>query len=85
MVIIFNKKKKIKFFKTMPSLLNFLSLYIWDFPAGSDGKAFAYNVRDLGSIPGLGKFPGKGNPLAYSTLGFPVLHQLPKLAQTHVH
>ena len=24
-------------------------------------KASAYNVRDLGSIPGLGRFPGEGN------------------------
>ena len=29
-----------------------------------------YNVRDLGSIPGLGRFPGEGNdnPLQYSCL-----------------
>ena len=26
-----------------------------DLPGGSDGKASAYNVRDLGSIPGSGK------------------------------
>ena len=32
-----------------------------DFPGGSDGKASVYNVRDLGSIPGLGRFPGEGN------------------------
>ena len=32
-----------------------------DFPGGSDGKAFVYNVRDLGSIPGLGRSPGEGN------------------------
>ena len=25
-----------------------------DLPGGSDGKASVYNVRDLGSIPGLG-------------------------------
>ena len=31
------------------------------FPGGSDGKASVYNVRDLGSIPGLGRFPGEGN------------------------
>ena len=42
-----------------------------DFPGGSDGKASVYNVGDLGSIPGLGRFPGEGNgnPLQYSTLG----------------
>ena len=29
-----------------------------DFPGGSEGKAFAYNVGDLGSIPGSGRTPG---------------------------
>ena len=31
------------------------------FPSGSDGKEFACNVRDQGSIPGSGIFPGEGN------------------------
>ena len=31
------------------------------FPGGSDGKKFACNVGDLGSIPGLGRSPGEGN------------------------
>ena len=41
-----------------------------DFPGGSEGKASIYNVRDLGSIPGLGRSPGEGNgnPLQYSYL-----------------
>ena len=41
-----------------------------DFPGGSDGKASAYNAGDLGSIPGSGRSPGKGNgnPLQYSCL-----------------
>ena len=41
-----------------------------DFPGGLDGKASVYNVRDLGLIPGLGRFPGEGNgyPLQYSGL-----------------
>ena len=45
-----------------------------DFPGGSDGKASVYNVRDLGSIPGLGRFPGEGNgnPLQYSCLENPM-------------
>ena len=30
------------------------------FPVGSDGKESAYNVGDPGSIPGSGRFPGKG-------------------------
>ena len=28
---------------------------------GSAGKEPAYNVGDLGSIPGLGRFPSEGN------------------------
>ena len=41
-----------------------------DFPGGSEGKASAYNVGDLGSIPGSGRSPGEGNgdPLQYSCL-----------------
>ena len=41
---------------------------------GSDGKAYVYNVRDLGSIPGLGRLPGEGNgnPLQYSCLENPM-------------
>ena len=37
---------------------------------GSEGKEFAHNVGDLGSIPGLGRSPGEGNgnPLQYSCL-----------------
>ena len=43
-------------------------------PGGSDGKASVYNARDLGSIPGLGRFPGEGNgnPLQYSCLENPM-------------
>ena len=43
---------------------------IQGFPCGSDGKESACNVRDLGSIPGLGRSPGegKGYPLQYSGL-----------------
>ena len=40
------------------------------FPCGSAGKESAYNVGDLGSIPGLDRSPGegKGCPLLYSGL-----------------
>ena len=40
------------------------------FPGGSDGKESACTVGDLGSIPGLGRFPGEGhgNLLHYSGL-----------------
>ena len=43
------------------------------FPDGSEGKASACNVGDLGSIPGLGRSPGEGNgnPLQYSCLENP--------------
>ena len=38
------------------------------FPSGSEVKASAWNVGDLGSIPGLGRSPGEGvgYPLQYS-------------------
>ena len=53
------------------------------FPGGLDGKAYnvlmtmtvkVYNVRDPGSIPGLGRSPGEGNsyPLQYSCLEKPM-------------
>ena len=38
------------------------------FPGGSDGKEFTCNTGDLGSIPGLERSPGHGNPLQYSCL-----------------
>jgi len=39
-------------------------------PGGSDSKASAYNLGDLGLIPGLRRSPGEGNgnPLQYSCL-----------------
>ena len=42
--------------------------------SGSDGKASACNVGDLGSIPGLRRFPGdrKGKPFQYSCLENPM-------------
>ena len=49
-------------------------MYTYDFPDGSDGEASAYNVGDLGSVPGLGRSPGEGNgnPLQYSSLENPL-------------
>ena len=40
----------------------------------SEAKASACNVGDLGSIPGLGRYPGEGNgnPLQYSCLANPM-------------
>ena len=45
-----------------------------DFRGSSNGKASANNVRDPGSIPGLGRFSGEGksNPLQYSCLKNPM-------------
>ena len=50
--------------------LYMLGHWIMGFPGGSKGKASACNVGDPGSIPGLGRSPGKGNgnPLQYSCL-----------------
>ena len=44
------------------------------FPGGSEVKAPASNVGDLGSIPGSGRSPGEGNgnPLQYSCLENPM-------------
>ena len=58
------------------------------FPGGTDGKESAYNVGETGSIPGLGRSPGKGkdNPFQYSGLENPMdrgawratVHGIPK-------
>ena len=51
-----------------------VNINTWTFFGGSDGKEFACNAEDLGSIPGLGKSPGEGNgnPLQYSCLENPM-------------
>ena len=43
-------------------------------PGGLEVKESAWNVGDLGSIPGLGRSPGErnGNPLQYSCLENPM-------------
>ena len=48
----------------------YLDLPSLGFPCGSASKESACNVGDLGSIPGLGRYPGeeKGYPLQYSCL-----------------
>ena len=47
--------------------------FVW-FSGGSDGKSSVYNVGDVGSIPGSGRFHGGGNgkPLQYSCLENPM-------------
>ena len=46
----------------------------WGFPGGSEDKASTYSAGDLGSIPGSGRSPGKGNgnPIQYSCLENPM-------------
>ena len=43
------------------------------FPGGSVGKEFVCNAGNVGSIPGLGSAPGRGNgnPLQYSCMENP--------------
>ena len=43
-------------------------------PRGTSGKESACNTGNLGSVPGLGRFPeeGNGNPFQYSCLGNPM-------------
>ena len=50
-----------------------LYVYVYSFPGGSDSEESACNVGDLGLIPGLERSPGggHGNPLQYSFLENP--------------
>ena len=50
------------------SLFIMLSRFVMGFPDSTDGKEFAFNVRDPGSVPGLGRTAevGIGYPLQYS-------------------
>ena len=49
------------------------TILIMAFPSGSDSKESTCNVGHLGSIPGLGRSPGRGhgNALQYSCLENP--------------
>ena len=53
---------------------NTWKIFTFIFTSGSDGKASVYNKGDLGSIPGLGRFPGEGNgnPLQFYCLENPM-------------
>ena len=44
------------------------------FPGGASGRKLPGDVRDAGSVPGLGRSPGgvNGNPLQYSFLKNPM-------------
>ena len=43
--------------------------FVTGLPGGSDGKESACNAGDLGSIPGSGRSPGKGNGYPFPYLG----------------
>ena len=51
----------------------YLTVILIGFPCGSAGKESTCNVGGLGSIPGLGRCPGKGNgyPLQFLAWRFP--------------
>ena len=64
---------------TGPNTVSFRVIwrYIWGFPGGSVGKestCSAGDTEDMGSVAGLGRFPGggHGNPLQYSCLENPM-------------
>ena len=66
---------KIRLILSLTRYLLSVSLVIMEwksFPSSLDGKAFACNTGDLGSIQGLGRSPGEGNekPLQYSCLEY---------------
>ena len=54
--------------------INAFGFCFGDLPGGSDGKEFACNAGEQGSVPGLGRSPGEGRgySLQYSCLGNPV-------------
>ena len=60
--------------KVISLLFNTLSRIVKGFPHGSEVKAPACNVGDLGLIPGSGRSAGEGNgnPLQYSRLEHPM-------------
>ena len=64
------------------------------FPRGSTGKESAYNMGDLGLMPGLRRFPGEGkgyslhNPGLENSMDY-IIHGVAKsqtrLSDLHVH
>ena len=66
----FSRQCWLQFVLLPARLLAWCTLHM-GFPGGSDGKASARNVGDLGSIPGSGRSSreGIGNPLQRSCLG----------------
>ena len=79
--LIVRRKAPVPYVGCLPAAYRFLShepfIFLFGFvifPGGLDGKASAYNMGDLGSIPGSGRSSGEGNgnPLQYSCLENPM-------------
>ena len=68
--VFYSESKQYSHLRDTSIFLYRLPFSILGFPCGSAGKESTCNVRDLGSIPGLGRSPGerKGYPLQYSGL-----------------
>ena len=68
------KIKNLQYYRSLVSLRYEGLISYEDFPHSSVGKESACQAGDLGSIPGWGRFPGKGNgnPLQYSCLKNPM-------------
>ena len=77
----------------MIDTLAFISTARAHFPGGSVVKNLPASAGDVGSVPGLGRFPagGNGNPLQYSWLGNPTdrgawwatVHEVTKIGTQH--
>ena len=65
------RNDKVSVLETNKEMLKLILASVMGFPGGSDNKESTCNARDLGSILGLGRSPGRGhgNPLQYSCLG----------------
>ena len=63
-------------YKYIAFLISYVAstIYMGDFPDGSEGKVSICNAGDPGSIPGSGRSPGEGNgnPLQYYCLENPM-------------
>ena len=53
-------KLPMAFFTELMAVFNSTLLIFLGFPFGSAGRESAHNAGDLGSIPGLGRYPGEG-------------------------
>ena len=52
----------------MSQTFNYAFNLTMGFPDSSVGKESAWNAGDLGSVPGLGRFPGEGKGYTHSSI-----------------